>query len=81
MKELEEKNAIIESTMLGWEDHGIMTFYIGLDYGDEGHQHCGGYSLDDPKKDPTGKFLGRFGTSYGMQLIMQIMKTMEIGWR
>jgi len=31
--------------MLGYEDHGILTFFITLDYGDGGHQSFGGYSL------------------------------------
>ena len=35
------KNARIESTMFGLEDHGIMTFWIHLDYGGSG-QGMGG---------------------------------------
>lgn len=40
------KNARIQSTMLGREDHGIMTFMI---YIDTGGVHCGvgGYCLDE----------------------------------
>lgn len=41
---MEIKNARIESTMLGFEDHGIMTFSLGLDYGDS-VQSAGGYSI------------------------------------
>jgi hypothetical protein len=40
-----EKIAKIESTMLGYEDHGILTAYIHLDYGGSG-QGAGGYSFD-----------------------------------
>ena len=40
------KNAIITSTMLGREDHGIMTFNINLKF--NGGIYCGfgGYALD-----------------------------------
>lgn len=40
------KNARITSTMLGWEDHGIMTFMIHID---AGNFSCGvgGYCLDE----------------------------------
>lgn len=43
---MEIKNAIIQSTMLGREDHGIMTFmiYIG---GDGFNYGVGGYCLDE----------------------------------
>jgi hypothetical protein len=66
------KNALIESTMLGWEDHGILTAWLTFTYDGAG-QGFGGYSLDEPiKKD--GKFLYRRGTDYGMQFIEGIMK-------
>lgn len=38
------KNAKIKSTFLGYEDHGIPTFFINLDYGGGG-QSYGGYDL------------------------------------
>ena len=41
---MEIKNAKIKSTMLGKEDHGIMSFMLYLDYGGSG-QGFGGYSL------------------------------------
>ena len=44
MSEIRESNARIESTMLGIEDHGIMTCTLYLDYGGSG-QGFGGYSL------------------------------------
>jgi hypothetical protein len=44
-----ESNARIESTMLGIEDHGIMSFYLYLDYGRSG-QGFGGYGLDEYDK-------------------------------
>lgn len=46
------RNAQIVDTMLGREDHGIMTFYIYVTFGGS-HVGIGGYSLDyyDRKKD------------------------------
>lgn len=46
------KNAIIESTMLGRESHGILTFYISI----KSESACcsvGGYALDqyDPETE------------------------------
>jgi hypothetical protein len=67
------RNAVIEQTMLGIEDHGLLTVYVHLDYGDGGHQGFGGYGLDRPVKI-DGKHSHREGTAYGMEFISQIMK-------
>lgn len=64
--------------MLGYEDHGIMTCMIDLDYGDSGHQGFGGYGLDEPKKDEKGKHIGRFGSAYGMQFIKEILEVVGV---
>lgn len=45
MKQLLE-NARIESTMLGREDHGILTFYLMLDFGGTA-QGVGGYFVSE----------------------------------
>jgi len=51
-------NAQIESTMLGYEDHGIMTCFLHLKQDGTG-QGFGGYGLDNrPAKDKDGH---RFG--------------------
>lgn len=51
-------NAIIERTMLGYEDHGILTCFLHLKQDGRG-QGFGGYGLDGiPKKDKKGN---RFG--------------------
>ena len=42
---MEVENAIIESVMLGYEDHGIMTAMVYLKFGSSG-QGFGGYALD-----------------------------------
>lgn len=43
---IEIKNARIKSTMLGYEDYGIMTFMLYLDYG-HSCQGVGGYCLGE----------------------------------
>lgn len=73
----EVKNAKINSTMLGMEDHGIMSFYLYLDYGGGG-QGAGGYCLDKPLKDEKNKFIKRVGTSAGLSVIMEILNTVGV---
>lgn len=61
-------NARIASTMLGKEDHGIMTFMLHLDFDGCG-QGYGGYALD--KWDASmGK---RMGCAFGMEAVMSIL--------
>jgi hypothetical protein len=70
------KNAKITGTMLGVEDHGIMSFYLYLEYG-AGGQGAGGYCLDNPiEKD--GKFIKRVGSEAGMSLIIEILKVVGV---
>ena len=73
----ETKNANITRTMLGIEDHGIMSYSLTLDYGGSG-QSFGGYCLDTPVKDEDGKFLGRKGVAYGADTILKILETLEV---
>ncbi len=77
MTKVELKNALIEDTMLGYEDHGIMTCFLYLDYGDSGAQGAGGYCLDTPKKEKDGKF-SRKGVALGMDLIMRILNIVGV---
>jgi len=44
---IRRENAVIRSTFLGVEDHGILTFSLGLD-GDGWGQSFGGYCCDGP---------------------------------
>lgn len=74
---METKNAIITNTMLGVEDHGIMSFYLYLKYDGNG-QAAGGYALDTPLKDGE-KFVKRIGTAKGLSLIMEILKIVGVG--
>lgn len=63
MDEVEEKNAIIESVSLTTSERGLLTSYLGLDYGGAG-QGFGGYALYLPKSwthhDPAHPFAGHF---------------------
>ena len=70
---METKNAVIESTMLGIEDHGIMTCFLYLNYGGSG-QGFGGYGLDgfDKAKDK------RVGTAWGMEFVRRVLETFEV---
>jgi len=69
---MRSQNAKIGKTHLGYEDHGIFTFYLMLDYGNSG-QGAGGYALDAYVEKK-----GRIGTKKGMDLIITILKLFEI---
>ena len=73
---METKNAVIQSTQLGKEDHGIMSFMLTLDYGGSG-QGAGGYALDTPIKK-GGKFVKRIGSAAGMSLIMAVLQVVGV---
>ncbi len=67
------ENAIIESTMLGEEDHGIFTCYVTVS-GDGWGCGFGGYALDQYDKDQKK----RIGTAYGMEFIKRLLETLEV---
>lgn len=71
------KNARIDSTKLGTEDHGLFTFSLGLDYGGS-FQHFGGIGLDNPPKDKTKLPFKRQPTAYGMDCIVRILETVGV---
>lgn len=60
---MEIKNAQIASTMLGYEDHGILTCFLNLSYGGCVCQSVGGYSL---------------GPKFGIQLIKEILNIVGV---
>ncbi len=66
MKEI--RNAIIESTQLGYEDHGVITCFLALNYGGSG-QGFGGYRLDGPVEDDM-----RY-ENFGIEFIKRILDT------
>lgn len=65
--------AKITATSLGYEDHGIFTAQVFVDYGGSG-QGIGGYCLDEPFHNDEGKFLGRRGTAYGLEWVARFLK-------
>jgi hypothetical protein len=68
------RNAKIKSTMLGIEDHDIMSFWIFIEW-PGGGVGFGGYALDQyDKKDK----LNRIGSGYGYQSIRKILETLEL---
>jgi hypothetical protein len=67
------ENAIIESTMLGYEGHGILTCYIGIKAGHFGGSF-GGYSLDEYHE----KSRTRIATPYGLEFITRIMRVIGV---
>lgn len=74
MNNIETKNARIESTMLGTEDHGILTCYLTVAYDKCLRQGFGGYALD--RFDKTRDC--RIGTAYGMEFVSRIMQTIGV---
>lgn len=73
---METRNAVIESTKLGPEDHGIFTAYLTLNYGGSG-QGFGGYALDRHNGN-RGASSERVGTAYGMEFIRRVMATVGV---
>lgn len=53
MMEANACNAVIDRTMLGFEDHGLLTIFLYFDYGGSG-QAYGGYVLDGKPTEPHG---------------------------
>jgi hypothetical protein len=72
-KELITENGRITSTMLGYEDHGILTIMLHVEMDGSGIGY-GGYSLDEYDK----KQEKRMGTAYGLDCIIGILKTLDI---
>lgn len=68
-----EQIAKIRNVKLGWEDHGIFTCRLDLDYGGSG-QGAGDYCLDEPRHTADDEFIGRFGTAFGMEWIIRLMR-------
>lgn len=77
MSEVKTENAEIMSTMLGTEDHGIMTCYLHLKY-DGGGQGFGGLSFDSPVLGEDGRFKRRMGNSFGLEFIARVLRTVGV---
>ena len=68
----ETKNAMIESTMLGIEDHGILTATLTLDYGGSG-QGFGLYGFDHTKRNGEP-----CATSFAARFIREVLETVGV---
>lgn len=69
----EINNAKITGTMLGFEDHGIMTFFIYLEWDGAGIGF-GGYALDQYDKALDR----RVGVGYSLDLLKEIMEVVGV---
>lgn len=65
--------AKITNTKLGYEDHGILTCMLIVNYGNTS-QGVGGYALDAPLRDENDRFLRRNGTAFGMEFVARVIK-------
>ena len=68
------KNARITSTMLGREDHGILTFMIHIEFDSAIHCGIGGYVLDE--YDPVNKV--RIFKPKSMEVISKILEVVGV---
>ena len=64
------KNATITSATITSADHGVLSAWVYLDYGDSGHQGFGGYALYLPK-DFTHHVIG---VAYAGHFIWRVME-------
>lgn len=67
------ENVEITNTFLGYEDHGILTFLIGIQ-GCSGGVHIGGYALDSYSKEKGEKI----AYSKSMQVVTEILKVVGV---
>jgi hypothetical protein len=67
-------NGRIRSTALGIQDHGILTFWLQLEWAGGG-QGLGGYALDGPDKEKRGY---RPGWGLGLTCIRKILETVGV---
>jgi hypothetical protein len=72
-----DTNGVIKSTMLGLEDHGILTAFIQCEFDGSG-QGFGGFGFDQPIKDQDGNFLHREGVAWGMEFIRRVLETLDV---
>lgn len=71
---MEIKNAKITRTMLGREDHGIMTFMIFVEFDKCVGCGIGGYALDQYDRDTKRRVF----TGKGLEAISQILEVVGV---
>jgi hypothetical protein len=67
-------NGKITGTMLGTEDHGIMTFMLSVDMADNGACGFGGYALDQYDNERKA----RVGRARGVEAIRAVLECVGI---
>lgn len=67
---------VIKSTSLGYEDHGILTASLVVEW-PGGGVSVGGFCLDEPR-GREGKDYSRKGTAYGLDHIIWILDTVGV---
>lgn len=89
---MEIKNAQIDYTKLGREDHGIMTFVVGIRFDKCCHVGVGGYGLDGYDKETktrvfsaksmevVSKILEVVGVDYWEELPGKYIRVKDEGW-
>lgn len=70
------KNARINYTKLGREDHGIMTFIIGLDFDGCMHQGVGCYALDGYDKETRTRVF----SAKSMEAVSKILEVVGVDY-
>jgi hypothetical protein len=68
---------VIKRTTLGYEDHGILTGYLHCS-GDGTGVGVGGFCLDESDKSANDYGSTRKGTAYGLDWIIQVLKTVGV---
>jgi hypothetical protein len=71
---MEIRNAKITDTMLGREDHGIMTFMVYIDISESGCCGVGGYAIDCYDRETKGR---KF-TAKGLEAISKILEVVGV---
>src|SRR5690606_28267458 len=66
----------ITATRLGYQDHGILTADLTIEW-PGGGVSVGGFALDEPR-DREGKDHSRKGTAYGLDHIIRIIETVGV---
>jgi hypothetical protein len=71
---MEIRNATVEDVRIEIEDHGILTAWLFLDYGNCEHQGFGGYAFD--RYDSVSGC--RKGVAFGSEFILQCLKICDV---
>jgi len=77
-EELTILNAEISNVFFGKEDHGMFVFGLDLACPYNTIRHFGNYEVDAAFFDDDNHYLGRTGTAFGMNLILNLLETIGV---